>query len=155
MWYYNNGKQAYAVKCSRKFKLPKGSIKMKNVKVKLSASEWKIMTMLWEKEPITIMQLTAALKEETGWTKNTVITLLKRMEKENAVRYDQGPTAKKFYSIIKREDVAVTESKSFLKRIYRGSIGMMVNSLIEQDALSKEEIDELYGILKKAEEEQK
>ncbi len=32
---------------------------------------------------------------------------------------------------------------------------MMVNSLIEQDAVSKEDIAELYDILKKAEEEQK
>lgn len=32
---------------------------------------------------------------------------------------------------------------------------MMVNSLIEQDAVSKEDIDELYDILKRAEEEEK
>lgn len=124
-------------------------------KTKLSESEWKIMTMLWEKEPMTIMQLTAALKSETGWTKNTVITLLKRMEKKNAVAYEQGETAKKYYSLLKREDVGVSETRSFLKRVYRGSLGMMINSLIEQDAVSKEDIDELYGILKKAEEDQK
>lgn len=124
-------------------------------KVKLSEAEWKIMTILWEKEPVTIMQLTAELKSETGWTKNTVITLLKRMEKKNAVTYEQGENAKKYYSLIKREDVCVEETKSFLKRIYRGSLGMMVNSLIEQDAVSKEDIDELYSILKKAEEEHK
>lgn len=124
-------------------------------KVKLSEAEWKIMTILWEKEPMTIMQLTAALKGETGWTKNTVITLLKRMEKKEAVAYEQGKNAKNYYSLIKREDVCVEETRSFLKRIYRGSLGMMVNSLIEQDAVSKEDIAELYDILKKAEEEQK
>ena len=124
-------------------------------KLKLSEAEWKIMTILWEREPITIMQLTAALKNETGWTKNTVITLLKRMEKKEAVAYEQGKTAKNYYSLMKREDVCVEETRSFLKRIYRGSLGMMVNSLIEQDAVSKEDIAELYDILKKAEEEQK
>ncbi|MDE6595901.1 MAG: BlaI/MecI/CopY family transcriptional regulator, partial [Oscillospiraceae bacterium] len=56
---------------------------------------------------------------------------------------------------IKRDDVCVEETRSFLKRLYRGSLGMMVNSLIEQDAVSKEDIAELYDILKKAEEEQK
>lgn len=124
-------------------------------KVKLSEAEWKIMTLLWEREPMTIMQLTAALKSETGWTKNTVITLLKRMEKKEAVAYEQGKTAKNYYSLTKREDVCVEETRSFLNRIYRGSLGMMINSLIEQDAVSKEDIAELYDILKKAEEEQK
>ena len=124
-------------------------------KIKLSVAEWKIMTMLWEKENMTIMQLTVALKGETGWTKNTVITLLKRMEKKEAVAYEQGENAKKYYSLIKRDDVCIEETRSFLKRLYRGSLGMMVNSLIEQDAVSKEDIAELYDILKKAEEEQK
>ena len=122
---------------------------------KLSSSEWKIMSLLWENEPLTIMQITAALNDETGWSKHTVITLLKRMEEKKAVSFEQIGNAKHFFTIIKREDVAVAETQSFLERIYRGSIGMLVNSMIDQNALSKEDIDELYDILKKAEENPK
>ncbi|MBQ8781871.1 MAG: BlaI/MecI/CopY family transcriptional regulator [Oscillospiraceae bacterium] len=121
-------------------------------KIKLSESEWKIMSVLWENEPMTITQLTAALKDETGWGKSTVITFLKRMEEKGAVQYEQGKSAKSFYTLIKRENVAVSETKSFLKRLYNGSLGLMVNSLIQQEALSDEDISELYDILKKAEE---
>ena len=124
-------------------------------KIKLTEAEWKIMTMLWEREPMTIMQLTAALKEETGWSKNAVIVLLGRMEKKNAVAYERRGNAKQYYSLMKREDVGVAETQSFLKRIYSGSLGMMMNLLIEQKAVSKEDIAELYDILKKAEEEEK
>lgn len=120
-------------------------------KVRLSSSEWKIISLLWENEPMTIMQITAALSNETGWTKHTVITLLKRMEDKKAVSFDQIGNAKHYFTLIKREDVAVSETRSFLQRLYRGSIGMMVNSMIKQNALSKEDIDELYDILKKAE----
>ena len=122
-------------------------------RIKLSASEWKIMTLLWENEPMTIMEITAALKEETGWGKHTVITLLKRMENKNAVSYVRKGNAKNYSTLYKREDVGVEETESFLKRVYRGSIGLMVNSLIQQKALSNEEISELYDILKKSEEE--
>ncbi|MDE7295626.1 MAG: BlaI/MecI/CopY family transcriptional regulator [Oscillospiraceae bacterium] len=123
-------------------------------KLNLSASEWKIMSMLWDNEPMTIMQLTKALKEETGWTKNTIIILLGRMEKKNAVTYERIGNAKHYSTLVKREDVCVAETQSFLKRIYRGSLGMMMNHLIEQKAVSKEDIAELYDILKKAEEEE-
>ncbi|MGN0665385.1 MAG: BlaI/MecI/CopY family transcriptional regulator [Huintestinicola sp.] len=122
-------------------------------KVRLSTSEWKIISLLWENEPMTIMQITAALSNETGWTKNTVITFLKRMEDKKAVSFKHIGNAKHYYSLIKREDIAVSETQSFLQRIYRGSIGMMVNSMINQNALTKEDIDELYDILKKAESE--
>ena len=60
------------------------------MKVNLSSSEWKLMKPLWEQPPRTIMELTAALRTETGWTKNTVITMLSRLEAKGAVRC-QGP----------------------------------------------------------------
>lgn len=117
----------------------------------LSEAEWKIMSMLWEHDSLTITQLVANLKEETKWSKSTVITLLKRMEEKRAVAYIQGERAKNYYALIKRENVAIPETKSFLKRLYNGSLGLMINSMIEQDALSDRELNELYAILKKAE----
>ena len=45
------------------------------MKIDLSNSEWKLMNRLWQTAPMTITELTAALKEETGWSKNTVITI--------------------------------------------------------------------------------
>ena len=44
------------------------------------------------------------------------------------------------------------ETRSFLDKVYRGSVGLMVSALAEDKALSKQEIDELYEILRKAEE---
>lgn len=122
-----------------------------NEKTSLSEAEWKVMSKLWENEPITIMQLTAALKDETGWDKSTVITLLKRMEAKKAVAYVQEKRAKQYYSILKREDAELAETRSFLKRIYHGSIRLMINSLIEQKAISNDELQELQDILNQAE----
>lgn len=122
-----------------------------NKKINLSEAEWKVISKLWELEPVTIMQLTAAFKEETGWDKSTVITLLKRMEAKKAVSYVKEERAKKYYSTLKREDAELAETKSFLKRIYHGSIGLMVNSLISQKAISEDDLQELQSILNQAE----
>ncbi|MCM1467797.1 MAG: BlaI/MecI/CopY family transcriptional regulator [Alistipes sp.] len=121
----------------------------------LSEAEWKILSTLWEHDFLTITQLVAELKTETNWSKSTVITLLKRMEEKRAVAYIQGERAKKYYALIKRENVAIPETKSFLKRLYNGSLGLMINSMIEQDALTDRERNELYDILKKAEDKKK
>lgn len=119
-------------------------------KSKLSEAEWKILSLLWEREPMTITNITAWLKEETGWSKSTVITLLGRMEEKGAVRYEQGKNARIYYSVLKRQDAAVPETRSFLRRMYSGSLGLMLNSLIEQGELSDEEISELSDIIEKA-----
>ena len=56
--------------------------------VQLSNYEWKIMNLIWDEQPRTITQLTKALAEETGWSKHTVITYLKRLESKGAVHYE-------------------------------------------------------------------
>ena len=60
------------------------------MKIDLSNSEWKLMNRLWQTSPMTITELTAALREDTGWSKNTVITMLSRLEGKEAVRHEEG-----------------------------------------------------------------
>ena len=38
------------------------------MKIDLSNSEWKLMNRLWQKPPMTITELTAAMKEGSGWS---------------------------------------------------------------------------------------
>lgn len=65
------------------------------MKIDLSNSEWKLMNRLWQTSPMTITELTAALREDTGWSKNTVITMLSRLEGKEAVRHEEGRRAKR------------------------------------------------------------
>ena len=83
--------------------------------IHLSDGEWKIMNLLWQQAPRTITQLTAALEQETDWSKHTVITMLNRMEKKGAVCHEEGERAKLFYPQAEREKVAAQETKGFLE----------------------------------------
>lgn len=118
--------------------------------VSLSDGEWKIMNKLWESEGSTITELTVALQEETGWDKHIIITMLNRMEKKEAIAYRKEGRAKLFYPIVPRGEVSMKETRGFLQKVYRGSLGMMVNAMVEDQALSGEEIQELYDILEQA-----
>jgi BlaI family penicillinase repressor len=124
-------------------------------KINLSDGEWIIMNELWDNAPGTITQLTAALKQSTGWSKHTIITMLGRMESKGAVRHEEGLRAKQYYPAVERTETVLGETESFLEKVYSGSLGLMVNTMVEKNSLSKEEIDELYAILKRAEEESK
>lgn len=117
--------------------------------VSLSDGEWKIMNRLWEQES-TITELKNILYEETGWDKHVIITVLSRMEKKGAISHKDGGRAKIFYPLVSREEVSMQETRGFLQKVYRGSLGMMVNAMVEDKALSKEDIQELYDILEQA-----
>lgn len=120
--------------------------------IRLSEAEWKVMNALWEEAPRTIMQLTHCFQETTGWTKHTIMTFLKRMEEKGAVRYEAGQRAKLYYPNIERTEAVLQETEEFLERVFDGRLGLMLNTMVEQKALSGKEISELYEILRQAEE---
>ena len=120
------------------------------MKINLSDSEWKLMNRLWDRSPMTITELTAALREDTGWTRNTIITMLSRLEAKGAVRYEEGGRAKQYFPTVDREDAARAETESFLSKVYGGSLGLMVSNLVESHALTEADIAELSAILEKA-----
>lgn len=124
-----------------------------NKNVSLSDGEWKLMNLLWEQAPLTIAQLVLALKDDTRWTKGTIFMMLSRMKDKGAVNFESGGRAKLFYPVLKKEDAAACETENFLSKVYGGSVGLMVASMAGQKALTKQDIDELYAILREAEKE--
>ena len=122
-------------------------------RVNLSAGEWRVMEELW-KAPATLMELVRALGESAGWAKSTVSTVVRRMEDKGLIRAEQEGRAKVFNPAIAREEAAVAETESLLSRVYHGSVGLMVSTLLQNRRISKEELKELQALLDQGEEEQ-
>ena len=118
------------------------------MKIDLSNSEWKLMNRLWQKPPMTITELTAAMKEETGWSKNTIITMLSRLEGKEAVRHEKGRRAKQYFPAVGREDAIESETETFLDKV--GGLGLLMSAMVERNALTEDDIAELTAILEKA-----
>lgn len=121
----------------------------------VTKSEWYVMDCLWDKSPQTLMQLVEELKEQVGWSKSTCATMVRRMAEKGLIAYEVDGKTKQFYPLVPKEDIVVKETRDFLKRIYDGSIGMMMNALVDHNDLSDTDIQELRDILKRAEKEQK
>jgi len=119
------------------------------MKITLSDGEWKLMDRLWEEPGRTIAQLTAALRESTGWEKHTIITMLSRLEAKGAVTHTQE-TPKRFSPALARSDAQLRETESFLDKVYKGRLGLLVNAMVDSQALTQEDLDELTAILEKA-----
>ena len=116
------------------------------------AGEWKLMEKLWDEAPQTLMQLVHALSAEVGWSKSTVATMVRRMEAKGLLRFEDGGKAKYIYPAMTREEAVTAETNGLVDKAFRGSPGLLMASLIEQNDFSQEEIDELYAMLRKAEE---
>lgn len=121
------------------------------MQVHLTASEWNVLECLWRHSPQTVMELVAELKCRVGWAKSTTITTLRRMEEKGLVCSETIGKAKHYTPLVAREEAEIEETHSFLDRVYRGSVGLMVSTMARRQALTQEDIAQLRAILDQAE----
>lgn len=121
--------------------------------MKITESEELIINLLWEKGSLSVMQIVQELEKEKNWSKQSIISFLKRMEQKGTVTYImQGRT--KFYSAIaKKEDIVRKETKGILNRFFDGKLGSMVSYMAKETKITGEDIQELKQLLEKLEEE--
>lgn len=119
----------------------------KEKRTALSEGEWKLMNLLWGDSPKSIMQMAAAMREETGWEKHTIIVMLKRLEEKGAVSYVTEGRAKMYSPAVRQTEVVKAETKRFLDKVYQGSLSRMLTAMVKQEKFSEEELEELRAIL--------
>ena len=117
----------------------------------LTNSAWYVLDCLWGQEPRTAMELVAQLGEKVGWAKSTTITTLRRMEDKGLVSVEVRGRTKYYTPAVERQKAVRGETRSFLDKVYQGSVGLMVSAMAQERALSEEDIRQLYAILKEAE----
>lgn len=120
--------------------------------INLTDAEWRVMERLWQHEPQTGRELVEALEKIAGWNRSTTLTLLRRLEGKQAVADETQNGVKAFRPLIRREEAALQETEDFLSRVYQGSLSLMVSTMTQKQALSQEELGELYKILQELEE---
>lgn len=118
----------------------------------LTPAEWNLMECLWERTACTGREAVEYMKSHTGWSRSTTLTMLRRMTEKGLIAADDGSGVLTYTPLVHREDATEVETRSFIDRVYKGSVGMMLTAMTKKQQLSRAELNELYDILRKAEE---
>ncbi|MDF2486759.1 MAG: putative transcriptional regulator [Herbinix sp.] len=113
--------------------------------VKLFDSELKVMEIIWERGPISAKEISLILGETIGWNKNTTYTIIKKLiEKEVVLREEPN-----FICVakLKKEQVQSAETKSLIEKLYQGSKKAFFAAFLQNEKLSKEELEELKKLI--------
>jgi BlaI family penicillinase repressor len=124
---------------------------MSEQNISLTNTEWNLMECLWDASPRTGREATDYLQEHVGWTRSTTLTMLRRMTEKGLIRCEEKDGMKVYSPLVGREDAVIRETDDFLNRVYKGSVSLMMSAIAKKQELTKEEIDELYAILREAE----
>ncbi|MDB6139534.1 MAG: putative transcriptional regulator [Verrucomicrobiaceae bacterium] len=115
--------------------------------VAITAAEWDVMELLWEKSPRTSQEIVALLEEGRGWKRATVVTLLARLAAKGAL--DTEPQGNRFLytPAVQRSACVAEETRSFLDRMFGGALSPLVAHCAEHHSLTKKDIAELKALL--------
>ena len=112
----------------------------------VTESEYELMKILWNApHPLSLGEILAELGGK--WVRNTVGTLLVRLCEKGVVDYEKKGKSNLYYAVLSEKEYSMSETKSFLSKLYNGSIGNLVACLYENKEISKEDIDSLRKII--------
>lgn len=120
---------------------------MKKKLPRISESEWRVMQVLWEHGPLTANDVVDKLAGAVKWTPRTVKTLIGRLVRKGAVRFQEEGTRYRYSAAVAESDCVRSETQSFIRRVYQGAMKPALAAFLEDADLSPQEIKELQEIL--------
>ena len=113
----------------------------------ISEAEFEVMKVIWKYAPISTNEVTEKLTQTTDWSPKTIQTMLKRLVTKKALTYEKQSRVFVYTSLVPKTEYIRQESNSFLNKYYNGNIVSMLTSYLEDDKLSKTELDTLRHLL--------
>ena len=114
---------------------------------KIAESEWRVMQVLWGSGPLTANDVVKALSGEVKWKPRTVKTLISRLVKKGAVKVVEEGYRYRYSAAVNESECVRSETKSFVRRVYRGAMKPALAAFIEDADLSDNEIEDIQKIL--------
>ena len=121
---------------------------MHNKIPQISEAELEVMKILWVVEQATSSQIIDRLTETTEWKPKTIQTLISRLVAKGAIKPEStGSKAFLYLPLVGEDEYRALASKSFLQKVFDGSLNLMVASFIKEEKMTKEEIESLKRLL--------
>ena len=117
---------------------------------KITNAEWEIMKIIWTNPEISSIKIIQELKDKSEWKPATVKTLINRLLNKNVIGFNKLGYEYLYFPLVSEEECIKSESKSFVNRVFNGSIKSMLLTFAQSEEISETDIAELKNILEKS-----
>lgn len=117
---------------------------MKNLPT-VSDSELTLLQIIWAQGGTALFAeiMTSLAQSQSEWKKNTVLTLLSRLVEKGYLTTSKLGRRNAYTALVSDGDYQAAQTKTFVQKIYKGNVRGLVSTLLEQDILSSEDLEEL------------
>src|SRR5690348_1506526 len=115
----------------------------------LTDGELRLMRVLWERGQATVGEVVEALKNPKP-AYNTVLTLLRIMEKKGYVSHQKDGRAFIFRPTVGRADASRNALQTLVNRFFEGSPRLLILNLLDEEHLAPDVLQELKERIEEA-----
>lgn len=117
----------------------------------VSESELKLMRIIWDHQGKAQYAEIAKILEDKGlaWKKNTIITFLTRLQEKGMLTINKIGRRNEYIAAVTEKEYLSQQTKSFVGNVYEGDVKGLVSTLLQQDLISSDELEDLQNFWKK------
>ncbi len=117
----------------------------------LSRAQLEIMNIVWDRGEATVADVWKVLSDRRKVARNTVLTLLSRLEEKGWLECDTDPHAHRYRASVPREATLGTMVEQLVESAFGGSAEGLVMALLHSRKITKEETSRLRALIDQAE----
>ena len=115
------------------------------MKIDFTDRELAVMNILWEEGSATVHEALDAIGEDMLYT--SLLTVFQTLEKKGYARHEKEGRAYRYFPTVEREEAERSALSYVMDRVFKDSPERLMTRLLEERRLSREEADELIGML--------
>lgn len=113
---------------------------------RLSDSEYRLMDIVWETEPVNSTELVKEAFGRLGWKKSTTYTVLKKLAEKEVLQNEDAIVR----ALVKKEQVVRYESEQLLNKSFAGSLPDFMAAFLKDRKLTQAEAVRLKQLIEDA-----
>jgi BlaI family transcriptional regulator, penicillinase repressor len=117
----------------------------------LSEAQLEIMNVVWERGEVTVAEVWRALSAHRKLARNTVLTMLMRLEEKGWLRRDSEAHAHRYRAAVPRDTTLGTMISRLVETAFGGSAEGLMVALLHGRGVSKQEAARIRAMIDQAE----
>ena len=110
---------------------------------KIPEGEYRFCLIMWDKEPVSSLELVKLCQEKLGWKRTTTYTVIKRLGERGVLKLENGIVT----SLISKVEVEQAEIDTFVESKFGGSLPAFVAAFTRRQKLSEKDLDEVQKMI--------
>jgi BlaI family transcriptional regulator, penicillinase repressor len=115
-----------------------------------SDAQWEVLNIIWDRGETTVSQLWQAFSVRRPVARNTVLTLVARLEEKGWLRRRADGNVLRYSAVVPKETALQQIARRLVDTAFRGSAEGLIMTLLEGSDLSEGEAQRIRAMLEQA-----